>query len=108
MRCFHSSFLYSLRWEVLPCETAGAGEGKGSDVAQPISRYGHTACLIEGCSQIVVFGGMRCSSHGCTGEAASGSSSACSNAQPLELNDLLLFDPDMLKWCASLLFLLLL
>jgi hypothetical protein len=91
--CNHCGYLSrgdSLRWEVLPCETVGAGDGSGSADVDQFSRHGHTACLIDGCSQIVVFGGMRCSS--CSDGAG---------AAPLELNDLLLFDPDMLKWCAS-------
>ncbi len=91
--------LVSLRWEVLPCEVAGAGEGRGSDDTYDISRYGHTACLIEGCSQIVVFGGMRCGSLSSAG-GGSGSTDCVADDIPLELNDLLLFDPDMLKWCA--------
>jgi hypothetical protein len=96
---FHLSCVDSLRWEVLPCETAGSGEGRGSDVAQQISRHGHTACLIEGCSQIIVFGGMRCS-NGSGGGAADSTAALC-DSEPLERNDLLLFDPEMLKWCAS-------
>ena len=87
----------SLRWEVLPCEVAGAGGGRGSDDTYDISRYGHTACLIEGCSQIVVFGGMRCGSL-----SSEGGGSAASDDTPHELNDLLLFDPDMLKWCVRI------
>ena len=88
--CDYSSRGDSLRWEVVPCETVGAGGGGGSADVDQFSRYGHTACLIDGCSQIVVFGGMRCSGGGDSAVAA-----------PLVLNDLLLFDPDMLKWCAS-------
>ncbi len=84
---------------MLPCEVAGAGEGRGSDDTYDISRYGHTACLIEGCSQIVVFGGMRCGSLS-SGGGGCGSNVAVCDDTPHELNDLLLFDPDMLKWCA--------
>jgi hypothetical protein len=96
---FHLSRVDSLRWEVLPCETAGSGDGRGSDVAHQISRHGHTACLIEGCSQIIVFGGMRCGNG--SGGGGADSTAACCDGEPLERNDLLLFDPDMLKWCAS-------
>ena len=82
---------------MLPCEAVGAGDGRRSDDGYEFSRYGHTACLIDGCSQIVVFGGMRCSSCSIAG-AGEGAAPAPHDAAPAELNDLLLFDPDMLKW----------
>ena len=55
--------------------------------------------LLVSHSQIVVFGGARCSSGG--NEDKAEAATAGSDAEPVELNDLLLFDPDMLKWFAA-------